>query len=540
MTILDQFPLEKPRNSQIEVLKAIEQAFSKGYKNVLLEAPVGSGKSAIAVACAKFYGSAHILTPRKSLQDQYTDDFSKEDLVSMKGRSGYICTHLSEETPQYDGICNKIRDGKVVFVPSGTLSCAEGPCLHNQEVKRTCTKPVMVNQIYDDTYPCPYSVASATAQKSSIVVHNLHSFIFQTYFAEKFQRRDILICDEAHQMEGVLRGFAEKKFTLPLFIRDDEVPADGQYKTMAEWAGYFDGFCSAFSSKAKANGSPSAREEFESILIEMEDISDTIGEKFVVSIDRDSAARRSRFLFTPEFVGNLAEKYILNFGEKRLLMSGTIYNKEMFCRLNGLKSEETCFIKIGSSFPKVSRPIYIKPEYTIDTSHKMWDTNFRQMIENIKKVMDVFPEEKGLIHAPSYQASLVVYNALKSTGRIVMHDKDNFQETLLEFYKDKNPNVIISPICSEGVDFKGERARFQMILRVPYPNANDPLMAKKYKEDYGYVNYKALVTFGQQIGRVNRSETDFGVTVLMDSRFESFIYKNKSLLPGWVKEALIY
>jgi Rad3-related DNA helicase len=154
--------------------------------------------------------------------------------------------------------------------------------------------------------------------------------------------------------------------------------------------------------------------------------------------------------------------------------------------------------------------------------------------------MDVFPEEKGLIHAPSYQASLVVYNALKSTGRIVMHDKDNFQETLLEFYKDKNPNVIISPICSEGVDFKGERARFQMILRVPYPNANDPLMAKKYKEDYGYVNYKALVTFGQQIGRVNRSETDFGVTVLMDSRFESFIYKNKSLLPGWVKEALIY
>lgn len=65
MTIQEQFPLEKARPSQIDVMNAIEVAFDKGYRNVLLEAPVGSGKSAIAVACAKFYGETHIL--RKSV-----------------------------------------------------------------------------------------------------------------------------------------------------------------------------------------------------------------------------------------------------------------------------------------------------------------------------------------------------------------------------------------------------------------------------------------------------------------------------------------
>jgi len=92
MSIINQFPLEKARSSQVAVLNAIEKAFKDGYQNILLEAPVGSGKSAIAVAVAKHYGDAHILTPRKSLQDQYVEDFGKEELVMMKGRGAYPCT----------------------------------------------------------------------------------------------------------------------------------------------------------------------------------------------------------------------------------------------------------------------------------------------------------------------------------------------------------------------------------------------------------------------------------------------------------------
>ena len=543
-TIIDQFPLEKPRSSQIEVLKAIEAAFSKGYKNVLLEAPVGSGKSAIAIACAKFYGDAHILTPRKSLQDQYHDDFKKESLVTMKGRSSYPCTYLSEENREYGPTINKIKTGKVLFLTPGTSSCSEGPCLTNQEAKRKCTKPKLIQKTtdgpeYEDEFPCPYHVAIDTAQNKNIIVHNLHSFIFQTYYAGRFLKRSLVVIDECHEVEGILRGFAEKKVVLPSCIREEDMPAEGQYTTLEEWAGYLSQYSNLFSVKAKS-GQPSQKEEFETLLINLSDLSEIVGTKFVVTLERDVVAKRTRFTFTPEYVGNLVDKYILNFGEKRLLMSGTIYNKDLYCRLTGLKSEETCFIKIGSSFPKSLRPIYLKPEYTVDTSHKMWDTNFREMITKIQKVMDVFGDAKGLIHAPSYRAGLTIYNALKATGRVVTHEKDDFQEKLLKFYGSDKPQVFISPICQQGVDFKGDRSRFQIVTRVPYPSTSDKLMEKKVKEDFPYYNYQALIVFGQQIGRVNRSEDDFGATILMDERFNQFISRNRGALPKWLTEAIIY
>lgn len=527
-SIIDQFPLEKPRQSQLEVLKAIEKAFSDGYRNVLLEAPVGSGKSAIAVAAAKHYGGAHILTPRKALQDQYVGDFHNEDLVSIKGRNAYPCTYPSgQNLATYNSLVDKISNGKVIFLSPGATSCAEGPCINSPDAKRACTGG------QNGDYPCPYHVAIDVAQKSSIAVSNLHSFIFQAYYAERFEQRPLICVDEAHEMESILRGFAEKTITIPKFVADETF----DFKTIEEWVAYLETFREAFSARAKTD-EPSPREEFELKLQDLLGLSETIGTSFVVDVDKDQLAKRSKFKFIPEYVGNLADRYILNYGDKRLLMSGTIYSKELYCRLNGLKVEETCFIKIGSSFPKSNRPIYAKPEYMVDTSHKMWDTNFKAMIENIKKVMAVFHNVKGLIHSPSYYAGLSIVNALKSTGRVVTHGKDNFQKALHDFYASDKPLVMVSPICQQGVDFKDDRARFQIILRVPYPSTSDKLMEKKVKEDFAYYNYQAIIIFGQQIGRINRSDDDFGVTVLMDERFNKFLESNKRVLPKWLLEAV--
>jgi Rad3-related DNA helicase len=197
-------------------------------------------------------------------------------------------------------------------------------------------------------------------------------------------------------------------------------------------------------------------------------------------------------------------------------------------------------MRIGSSFPLESRPIYFKDDYKVDTSHKMWDTNFVEMIQKITKVMNIFDDAKGLIHTPSYQASLTIHNALKSTGRVMMHTKDDFAQKLEQFYDSEDPLVFLSPICQQGVDFKHDRARFQIILRVPYANTSDPFVEYLVKEDFPGYNYKALVIFGQQIGRVNRSEDDFGVTVLMDDRFGQFLSRNRSVLPKWLTDAVIY
>lgn len=541
--ILAGFPLAKPRRSQVKVLHAIQEAFEKGYKNVLLEAPVGSGKSAIAITVAKYFGNAHVLTPRKSLQDQYLEDFGDHGISLMKGRGAYPCTFPSENRrAEYQDLVHCITNSLPIRISPREIGCDNGPCKNDQSKFRLCTG-TYTNEATGSTgqeYVCPYSVAVNVAQQSDLVIHNLHSFIFQGYFASRFETREIMIVDECHEMENTIRGFAEIKFHLPGRIDPSTIPTREAAPLLSDWTSWFEQFTENFSDRVGRDGVSERMAHLDNIR-KLDLLSDQFAEKFVVETLAEPQGRFTTFRFIPELVGNLTNKFLLNFGKKRLLMSGTIYNKTLFCKNNGLVDSETCFIQIPSSFPVSTRPIYAKPEYLIDTSHKGWDTNFVGIISRINVLLEIFSDVKGLIHTPSYHASRTLFNALKDTNRIITHEKDNFQEVLRDFFEDESgTDVLLSPICQQGVDFKYARARFQIILRVPYLNTSDPFVEHKVKNDFPWYNYQAMVIFGQQTGRINRAEDDFGATILMDERFTKFLSKNSGTLPKWLKDAIIY
>ena len=527
------------------VLDAIQKAFAEGYKNVLLEAPVGSGKSAIAVTCSNFYGTSHMITPRKSLQDQYLDDFGQEDLVLMKGRNAYPCTYVSsgDKKPIYLQVVNDIESGRPVRVAPGGTSCAEGPCKNNVEEFRKCTDTTSekINDAWVTTTndPCPYHVAVGVAQRSPAVIHNLHSFIFQANFAARFDERDLLVVDECHEMEGVVRGFAERTLIVKVIIPEADIPF-ARMKTLSDWVDWLrDNYAKHYSETNRMDGT-SERGEFLQELLVMEGFAEKFGEKFTAGVDwRNDHTKYTRFTFTPVQVGHMINQYLLDYGTKRLLMSGTIYSKSQFCRRNGLVEYETCFIRIGSTFPVKNRPIIFKDQYKVDTSHKMWDANFREMIEKVETIMDVFDDAKGLIHTPSYSASTAILAALRGTERAMAHSKDDFQSQLERFYRADDHPVFLSPICQQGVDFKYDRARFQILLRVPFLNTSDSFVGYQVENDYPWYNHQALVNFGQMIGRVNRAPDDFGVTILMDERFGKFLSKNRTVLPKWLNDAIV-
>lgn len=527
--MIEFFPLDEPRSGQVAVLNAVDQALNKGYKNILLEAPVGSGKSAIAITIARYIQSklkpgvpaAHILTPRKALQDQYWEDFHNLDLCVMKGRSAYPCTY-DKPISFYNSATTAIKAGEI-FKFKG-LNCAEAPCVAKPVIRKICTKK--------GEKPCPYQTAIATAQNKKYIIHNLHSFMFQAYFSENFDVRELIVIDECHEMEGTVRDFATREITVPI---DKEPPES--FNKLSQWVIWFRSFIHIFSDIKSAITGISPREKYEGLLLDLENLS-TYGfeEEFIV--DTYTEKNKTVFKFIPKNVSKLIEKFLLGFGKTRILLSGTIYDKNTFCIDNGLDPKETYFIRIGSTMPLKSRPIYLKPEYSVDTSHKNWDNNFKEILSKIKKVFDIFSDVKGLIHSPSYKASLELSLGLKS-DRLIVHDSKNFQENLSEFYEDNTNKVLISPICQQGVDFKYERARFQIILRVPYLNTSDKFVANQLANNYSWYNRQALIIFGQQLGRINRADDDFGVTILMDTRFNDFINKNKRLLPDWVKEAII-
>lgn len=522
MSLLDHFPLPNPRKSQVAVLEEIEKAYGDGYKFVIVEAPVGSGKSPIALTVAKWQGQAHILTPRKSLQDQYYNDF-KDDIVLMKGRSSYFCTFSDEGGGFHSKVINWVESGSCPTPTPEFTNCSDAPCKNRDDILKACTVA------RDRT--CPYKRAIEIAEENDIIVHNFHSFLYQFHFALRFSHRPILIIDEAHEVEGILRGFGTSKFILPRIIQVADAPDYTKLK-LSYWVGYF-------SENVNVPKGPARKEQYLSTLASFKEMAELNPGDFVVKTSVNALSKTTTFEFIPAYVGNAASMLLFSCADKVLLMSGTIYNKEVYCRSLGISPDDAYFIRTSSSFPVSSRPIYAKQEYLVDTSHSKWEENKEEMINKLKLILSKFPDVKGLIHVPSYKAAKEIKDAMKE-ARLHTHEPHNFAHELEKFFASKGNGVFVSPTCQQGVDFKGDRARFQVILRVPYLNTGEPFSEHKVKTDFPWYNHQALVIFGQQIGRINRSEDDFGVTILMDERFIKFLSRNNKVLPKWLKDSIIY
>lgn len=535
--VMSFFPLQTPRKSQEIVIREIDKAFKSGKRIVIVEAPVGSGKSAKAMTLALQSADAHVITPRKSLQDQYYEDFAKH-VVLMKGRNAYPCTF---EMPMtfYRKTVKAIKTGMVKSPLPGEQDCASAPCRNSEAVWKACVSG-------EGEKPCPYQVAIETAQEHPVVIHNIHSFVFQTNFGGKFERRKLMVIDEAHEIENVVRGFITKKFSISQVLEGPDIPS---CETVEQWCDFFleDRFVpqETPADVIRRQNDDSYQSERDQYVAKVETLRlnhEYYGRDFTVKrsplmIGRD--VRGTTFEFVPHSIGNAAHKYLFDYGDNVLLMSGTIYDKEMYCKGIGVNPSDAHFIRVPSAFPVANRPIYLKPDYQVDTSHRNWEDNFDEMIAKIKRIMGIFKDVKGLIHAPSYDAMYQIASAL-GDPRVVTHDKGDLTQRLEEFYASDSPQVFISPVCQQGVDFKGDRGRFQIVLRVPYANTSDPFVSHMVENNFSWYNYQALIIFGQMVGRVNRAENDFGATFLMDERFNRFISRNSKKLPQWLQKAFIY
>ena len=172
-----------------------------------------------------------------------------------------------------------------------------------------------------------------------------------------------------------------------------------------------------------------------------------------------------------------------------------------------------------------------------DNSFRHFEENYSRMLDNCRRAFDVYHNVKGLIHAPSY--AVAERMAFDLGSRVLFHTPENFTEVFNYFVNESEPNaVLISPICAQGIDLKYDKARFQLIVRVPYPNAADAFVADMLKKNFQAYNYYALLTFGQMLGRVMRAPDDWGHTILLDSRFKKFLASNRSLLPPDVFQCL--
>ncbi len=106
--------------SQEDVVEEVIQTVKKGHKIIFIKGMCGTGKSAIALNLARNLGKTSIVVPIKSLQEQYTKDYTQElyvlnktknkklNIFSIVGRKNFKCKFLQESyTPNQKTIKEK-------------------------------------------------------------------------------------------------------------------------------------------------------------------------------------------------------------------------------------------------------------------------------------------------------------------------------------------------------------------------------------------------------------------------------------------------
>lgn len=532
------FPFKELRSQQEEAIDfALDAFLNEGKKYVILEMGTGCGKSPVAIAIANYLSKnarigdsyergSWILTTQKILQDQYVKDFGppKGGCRSLKSSSNYKCEFFKK---------NRCSDS-----------------IHL--LKEADPDSKFYKQCY---FGCKYKAQKRLFLTSDQGITNFPYFLTETSFVGKIVPRQLLVVDECHTIEDELSKFIEVviserfgtailKVDMPdvksqkeafKWIKEQYVPA------LAEKIGDVEETLKEFqkngeedsddarkiaSNKEKLTKHRTKVDKFIAVYTE---------ENWVFNLIPSWNNSGRKLEFKSIDVGEYAHEHIFKFGEKILLLSATVLNKEAFCESIGIKSEDAAFISIDSPFPKENTPTFYIPAGSM--SKKAIDETLPNMAELVEALIDEHKGEKGIIHTRTFKIANFLKENIKSS-RLLAHDSENREEILKKHMSSKKDTILLSPSSTEGLDLKDDLSRFQIICKLHWPYLGDELVQRRmdrYNYWYPYQAVKALI---QAKGRSIRTSEDYAVTYILDDAFERLFANNISLFPKYFKDSL--
>lgn len=545
----DYFPLDSaPRDGQVKAIETILEAFAKGKNTVCVDAPTGVGKSAIGVTVARYLNSqvrshssedgfnpgAYFLTTQKILQQQYLRDFEEDKrggMLELKSSTNYQCGYDARQS------CGESKRALVAL----------GKSADGTNWKKHCTNM------------CSYNAAKRAFIQGHLGITNYSYFMAETTYAAKLEPRELIVGDEAHNIESEVCKFVEVEVTdrfckkhlgmtiaksddpefLYRWIKETYQPALGQMfaQVKASLALFAD------------NKGVGGEEMFQS-LVKQNDLFDKHICKVNRFIDRfvpaewiinreakkDHRGDRVTLQFKPIDASVWAEPYLLKFGEKRLLMSATILDKGSFCRSLGLDVDKTEYVALPSTFPVENRAIHYMPVGKM--SMRDVDDTLPRLVEAVKALLEAHHDQKGIIHTTNFRVAHHLRDSLRNP-RLLVHGSEDRDEVLRRHHDSPEPTVLVSPSMTEGCDLKDDLARFTIIAKLPYPNLGDRALKKRCDRDPWYYDYLTVRSFVQALGRGVRHEKDTCSIYVLDGCFSAFLRKNKRILPQYILDAMV-
>jgi len=568
-SILAHFPFPQIRERQKKVLVEIESALKSGYKHIFLEAPTGFGKTPVAITLARYLGSSHICTATKDLQTQYRRDFPF--VVEVKGRGNFPCIVKEDmgldESCDY-GPCVKDDSYDCIYKTrmmdyrvdgEGTMRelVRLDPFIERKYIEKMRSKSKIVELQWR---PCHYFHQKWIGARSSHTVYNYRYFLSDVFYAGTAQKRNILVLDEAHQLEseiGDFRSITIRRNMFPfLKIKMPESGVDN-IETWLDFCIELKEKLYDFAQKAegiieRSNQKVTVEPYTERNLIDalereahlnavIDDIRANKDNWIVSGVQRDQSSNQlARVTLTPldvsGYVGSILDK-----GSVALFMSATILSKEYLCKTAGLELDKVKFIRIEESdFPVKNREIHMKNVAWL--SAKTMNESMPKIIEEVDKIMSKHRTDKGIIHTTSYFQLQKIKESIskENADRLIeTGSKLDRSEVLERHYTSKKPTVLISPSLHLGVDLKDDLSRFQIIVKVPYPDLTDKKIAAMKERDPKWYTWNTVLRLVQAYGRSIRSKDDYATTYILDSSISYLLKSSQDLVPKWFTEAIV-
>jgi ATP-dependent DNA helicase DinG len=154
--------------------------------------------------------------------------------------------------------------------------------------------------------------------------------------------------------------------------------------------------------------------------------------------------------------------------------------------------------------------------------------------------MDHHSTERGIVHTTSYQQANYIIEHVSDVNRarLASTEGNSSRSSLLKTHGRTDASVLISPSLYQGVDLKDNLSRFQVIVKVPYPDLSERRTRVKLERDSAWYDWQTALRLVQTYGRSVRSESDYATTYILDSNFTRFVDKNKNLFPRYFLDAI--
>lgn len=540
--ILDHFPFAEIRGNQKPTLNVLNKWVSSPEKFGILEGPTGFGKSPVDMCLGsyaktmpgfgEFKPGAYVLTPQKSLAEQYMKDFASMGLVELKGRNNYQC----DKWTQLEG---------------EPVDCEVGAMMNES------------NALDDKCEACPYRAAKQRFMGSPLGTTNFDYYLNETNHAGQLANRTLLILDEGHNTEDKILGLTDtvidKKRCESYGIERLPIFNEGDNDAVLAWLD--NTFMPAASSKSNelAKAFKEARDDervtiakkikaIDRFLLRINRFrnSNDPGEWFCWSDwdEKKSNNPGTGDLYIKPLTARLfADELLFNKAQKVLITSATILDFDTFRRNLGIDFKDSLCLAVDSEFPIENRPIFFNDPVG-SMSYRNIDKTLPLMAVRIEALLRRYAKHKGIVHTNSYKINRYITQYLANTdlaSRVITHDnsKGARDAAIARHMSSPEPTVLISPSMLEGLDLKDDLGRFCIMTKVPYA-ALDPYVRARMKRDPQWYQWQTALKLVQGPGRVVRSKTDRAHTHMLDLDFADFIRRNNRQMPKYYLNSIVW